>query len=306
MRLVPTHLRSLAKAAIWIGPMLLVLALLAGWPLARTIYLGFTDASLANPQAPHFIGPDNYFARDGAYSFGLFADPDWWKSVANTFRFALVSVALETLFGLGIALLLNAPLRLRGLLRAAILIPWAMPTIVSAKIWAWMLNDQAGVINHLLLTGGMIDQPVAWLASPSLSFWSVVLVDVWKTTPFMALLLLAALQSIPGDCHEAASIDGAGSWQRFWHITLPLLRPAIAVAVIFRFLDAMRIFDLIYVLTSNGSDTMTMAVYARQQLVDFQEIGYGSAASTALFAIVFMATLAYIRIARVSLEGDRT
>ena len=189
-------------------------------------------------------------------------------------------------------------------MRAAVLIPWAIPTIVSAKMWGWMLHDQFGVLNDILMGIGLLSQPVAWTADPQTAMWAVVMVDVWKTTPFMALLILAGLQMLPADCYEAARVDGVHPVKVFFKVTLPLIRPAIMVAVIFRALDALRIFDLIYVLTSNSSDTMSMSVYARQQLVDFQEVGYGSAASTLLFLVIAALTIATITLGKVRLGGE--
>ncbi len=297
--------RRTLTALAFLAPSLAVMALVAGWPLLRTIGLSFTDASLASVEAPAWIGFANYWSQEKGVSFGVLADPDWWRAVINTLGFTIISVSVETILGIGVALLLNVPSRWRAVFRASVLVPWAIPTIVSAKIWSWMLNDQLGVINTLLVRSGLIEQPVAWLALPQYAFWAVIWVDVWKTTPFMALLLLAGLQNIPADCYEAARLDGASAWQQFWRITLPLLRPALVVAAIFRMLDAMRIFDLIYVLTSNSTDTMTMAVYSRQQLIDFQEAGYGSASSTLLFLLIFGLTFAYLRGLKVNLDGAR-
>jgi trehalose/maltose transport system permease protein len=199
---------------------------------------------------------------------------------------------------------LNRQFRGRGLVRAAVLIPWAIPTIVSAKMWSWMLNDQFGIVNHMLMSLGLIDHPLAWTANPDLLMTSVVIVDVWKTTPFMALLILAALQMLPKECYEAAEVDGVHPVKVFWKVTLPLIRPALMVAVIFRALDALRVFDVIYVLTGNSERSMTMSIYARQQLVEFQEVGYGSAASTLLFAIIALLTVLYVSVGRVRLGAD--
>jgi trehalose/maltose transport system permease protein len=179
---------------------------------------------------------------------GLFADAQWWRALVNTLLFAVVSVSLETALGVLFAVVLDAPFRGRGLMRAALLVPWAIPTVVSAKMWSWMLNDQFGIVNDGLMRLGVISHPIAWLADPGVALWAVVAVDVWKTTPFVALLVLAALQMLPKDCYEAARVDGIPSWKVFLHVTLPLIKPALAVAVIFRFLDAMRMFDLAYVM----------------------------------------------------------
>ena len=166
-----------------------------------------------------------------------------------------------------------------------------------------MLHDQYGIINDMLMRLHVISAPVAWTVDPSTVMGAIIAVDVWKTTPFMALLTLAALQMLPKDCYEAARVDGIHPVTVFFKVTLPLIKPALTVAVIFRLLDALRVFDLIYLLTSNSEDTMSMSVYARQALIDFQEIGYGSAASTLLFVMIGILTLAYIRISRLDLEG---
>jgi trehalose/maltose transport system permease protein len=289
------------SALLFLAPMLVVLALVAGWPLLRTIWFSFTDASLTDIGSYNFIGFQNFYNSEWG---GLLSDPDWWNAVWNTLYFALVSVSLETFLGLIVALALNVQFPGRGWVRAAILIPWAIPTIVSAKMWGWMLHDQFGMLNDLGMTLGLLSQPVAWTASPDTAMWAVIIVDVWKTTPFMALLILAGLQMLPSDCYEAARVDGVHPVKVFFRVTLPLVWPALMVAVIFRALDALRIFDLIYVLTSNSKQTMTMSVYARQQLVDFQDVGYGSAASTMLFVIIAALTIATIVIGRVKLGGD--
>jgi trehalose/maltose transport system permease protein len=204
-----------------------------------------------------------------------------------------------------VALVLNAQFAGRGFVRAAILVPWAIPTIVSAKMWDWMLNDQFGILNDLFMTLGLISAPIAWTSSPDTAMWAVIMVDVWKTTPFMALLILAGMQMLPGDVYEAAKVDGVHPVKVFFKITLPLIKPAIMVAVIFRMLDSLRIFDLIYVLTPNNVQTVTMSVYARQHLFDFDNFAYGSAASTLLFLIIAGITIVYIYAGRVNLSGDK-
>ena len=268
---------------MFLAPTLSVLAIVAGWPLARTIWFGFTDAGLADPAVATWVGLENYRT--------LVADPTWWRSVLNTLWFTSVSVAAEVVLGTAIALVLHAGFIARGLVRAAILIPWAIPTVVSAKMWGWMLHDQFGAINTALLTVGLIAEPIAWTAEPALAMWAVIAVDVWKTTPFVTLLVLAALQMLPSECYEAARVDGVNPVVVFFRITLPLIRPALLVAIVFRTLDALRVFDLIYVLTSNSEHTMSMSVFARQQMIDFQDMGLGSAASTLLVLVVALVTV---------------
>jgi trehalose/maltose transport system permease protein len=295
-------------AWLFMSPMLIVLMVVAAWPLGRSIWFSFTDANINDPSQSHFIGLDNYF---GAY--GLFANPnhsdgfwasDWGNSILNTLNFAWASVLIETLLGLAVAMLLNQDFKGRAWVRTAVLVPWAIPTIVSAKMWGWMLHDQFGVINDILLAAGIIDHKIAWTAENSTALWTVVAVDVWKTTPFMALLILAALQVLPKDCYEAAEVDGVHPLRVFWKVTLPLIRPALMVAVIFRILDALRIFDLIFVLTSNDNSTMSMSGFVRREMVENGYMGFGSAASTALFLIIAAATILYIRLGNMKLSED--
>ena len=282
--------------------MLITLLAVAVWPLARTIWFSFTDANMGDIESAQFVGLDNYWGE-----FGLFGNPnytdgfwasDWGGSIRNTLQFAVVSVALETVLGLGVALLLNQEFRGRMLVRAAVLVPWAIPTIVSAKLWGWMLHDQFGLVNNWLRSLGIIDHNIAWTASPQWAMWTVIFVDVWKTVPFMTLLILAALQTVPKDCYEAAKVDGISPWRVFWKITLPFIRPALMVAVIFRLLDALRVFDLIYVLTSSSNATISMSGFVQREMVENSYLGYGSAASTALFLIISLCTLAYMKFIR--------
>ncbi|HVZ03016.1 MAG TPA: sugar ABC transporter permease [Dongiaceae bacterium] len=294
-----TTLRTRRAVTAWtfLAPMLAVLALVAGWPLLRTILLSFTDAGLGDFSAAGFVGLGNY--RD------LVADPEWWRAVANTLGFTVISVTIETVLGLVVALTLDAHLPGRGVVRAAVLIPWAIPTVVSAKMWAWMLNDLTGVVNAVLLGLDLIAKPWAWLADPVLAPVSVIAVDVWKGTPFMALLSLAALQVLPREIYEAARVDGVHPVRVFFDVTLPLIRPALLVAVVFRSLDALRVFDVIFVLTGDNPATASMSVYARQQLIDFQQVGMGSAAATFLFLVIALFAAVVVTAGRIRVAGAR-
>jgi trehalose/maltose transport system permease protein len=290
----PVAAQRKRAALLFILPLIGALGAVAGWPLARTFYFAFTDATLATIETPRFVGLDNFVY--------LLRDTVWWRALQNTLIFALVSVGFETMLGLLIALLLNSELQARGLLRAAILVPWAIPTIVSAQLWRWMYNDLYGVINAALLAVGVIGEPWAWTADPDLALAAVIAVDVWKTTPFMTLLILAALQMLPRDLYEAARVDGVHPLHVFWRITLPLIWPALMVVVIFRILDALRVFDLIYILTANSRETMSMSIYARQYMIEFQDVGIGSAAASLLFGVIalvvaVMATIGRVRLA---------
>ncbi len=298
------------SAWIFLAPTLLVLAMVAGWPLGRTIWFSFTDATLETigEATYNMVGLTNYFGKYGVFNFGAadgFWSTDWGFAIKNTFSFAIVSVVLETVLGVVIALVMNAEFKGRAFVRAAVLVPWAIPTIVSAKMWAWIMHDQFGVLNAMLKSWGVIDANIAWTADPAYALWSVVLVDVWKTTPFMALLTLAALQMLPKDCYEAAYVDGIHPVRVFFKVTLPLIWPALMVAVIFRLLDALRVFDIIYVMTSNSVDTISMSGFVRREIVDNNYVGYGSAASTVLFLIIAACTLVYLKVSRVDLGGKK-
>jgi trehalose/maltose transport system permease protein len=273
-------------------PSLLVVFLVALYPLFQTFRLSFTNTRLASAREPKGVGWDNYT--------DLLTEPLFRSAIGNTVLFTVASVGLETLLGLAIALVIHSNFRGRGGVRTAMLVPWAIPTVVSASMWQWMYHDVYGVINDLLVTRlGIVDEKVAWLANPSTALPAIIAVDVWKTTPFMALLLLAGLQLIPGDVYEASRVDGANRLQQFWQITLPLLKPALLVALIFRTLDAFRVFDVVFVMKGYATETMTVAVYARQQLIDLAKLGRGSAAAVIIFLCIFAFVILYTRLVRV-------
>lgn len=304
--------RQRSRAAwLFLAPMLIVLAGVALYPLAQTIWFGFTDASLNSIDDARFVGFRNYlewldYGNGEGEWLGLLVDARWWHAVWNTIHFSVVSVFFETVFGLVIALVLNARFFGRGVVRTLVLVPWAIPTVVSAKLWGWMLHDQFGIINDMLLKTGLISDPIAWTATPETAMTAVMMVDIWKTTPFMALLILAGLQMIPDDIYEAARLDGINPVRVFRKVTLPLVMPALLVGVVFRGLDALRVFDIVYVLTPNTDATRTMSVFARENLFDYDKFAYGSAASTLLFLIVALITVSFIYATRMDLEGKET
>ncbi len=228
-------------------------------------------------------------------------DRDFIESIWTTILFTIVSVSLELLIGLFIALTVNSQFKGRGLMRAVMLVPWAIPTAISARLWENMLKStSAGVVNKILLDLRLISEPQAWLAIPELQIPSAIMVDVWKTAPFMALLLLAGLQIISRELYEAASVDGANPVQQFFRITLPLLRPTIAVALVFRTLDALRVFDLFNVLFSRQQ--LTMATYNYEMLVGSQKDGYASAISIIIFFLISIFAFLYVRMLNVETE----
>jgi len=283
-----------------LAPAAVILLCTAGYPLSETILLGFTDANLGDVAEPRWVGLANYwYTTPRGLGLGVLQDPRWWNAVAKTLIFTLSSVGLELAFGILLATLINARFAGRGLVRTSILLPWVIPGVVSAQMWSWMFNDQFGVVNDLLKRAGFVDQGLAWIADPDTALLTIVIVEVWKTTPFMTLLLLAGLQTIPAEIYEAAEVDGAGAWARFWRITLPLLKPAILIALVLRSVDALRVFDVIYVMNGYAESTISMTAYARQQLVDYQLLGKGSAASVLIFLIILALTIAYVRMLKV-------
>lgn len=218
----------------------------------------------------------------------------------NTLGFAAASVALEVLIGVPLALVLHRRFRGRGPARAAAILPWALPSAVMAMSWRWIFNDTLGIASDLPMRIGVVSQPIPWLGLPETAFASLVLADVWKTAPFVAILVLAALQSIPRDLEEAMAIDGAGPVRRFFLVTLPLLRPALAVAVTFRLIHAIGIFDLVWVLTGGGpaNATKTLAVYVYEQYFLFGDRGYATALTIVTAAGMFVAAVAASRLVR--------
>src|ERR671926_61202 len=273
-------------------PALATVGFVALYPLGKTVYQSFTNEEfLAGIEPTKWVGLENY--RD------LWHDAIFRDSVWTTVKFTLITVAFEFVLGLIIALVVNSNFRGRGAMRAVMLVPWAIPTVVAAQMWKWMLDDVFGVVNDLGVRTHLISHPHAWISDPSTSLASVCAVDIWKTTPFVALLLLAGLQVIPQDLYEAAKVDGANALQQFWRITFPLLKPAILVTLIFRTLDALRVFDVFYVMQGVNPSTITMAIYNYQNLIPYGDYGYGSAISVAIFIIIGIFVVGYVTFLKV-------
>jgi multiple sugar transport system permease protein len=266
-----------------IAPAILVVIGVAFFPVVYSAYLSFHDASITDVGS--WVGFDNYST--------LFTDPDFRTALVNTGLFTVVSVAIELVLGLGIALGLNQAFRGRGLVRTAVLLPWAFPVVVSALMWRLMLQDQVGIITYLAQTLGLTGESI--LSDHTSLLIAAILVDVWKTTPFMALLLLAGLQTLPSDVMEAAKVDGAGPVRRLFSITLPLLKPAILVAVLFRTLEAWGVYDLFWVMTDRQLDSLSTYVYegVRVSQLDFAP---GTAAAVFTFVSGLAIALVFIRV----------
>jgi multiple sugar transport system permease protein len=271
--------------AILLTPAVIFVACLALYPIGRVVWLSFFTQNLGTELQPQFSGVGNYvrLVNDGHYLAAL----------RTTAVFTVIAVSAELLLGMALALLLNESFRGRGLARAAALVPWALPPAVLALAWKWVFNDQFGVFNDLLLRLGLIDRPVAWLGQPATALLALLVADVWKTTPFVTILLLAGLQDIPRGLYEAARIDGARAVASFRFITLPLLVPSIALAVLFRSLQSFGIFDLPFVMTGGGPGgaTETVALYTYSTYLRYLDFGYGSAMMVGTTLVMAVAAL---------------
>jgi trehalose/maltose transport system permease protein len=264
-------------------PSLLIIVVVAFFPVLYGIVLSLTDSTVS--AFGSFVGLENYTE--------MFQDPDFRVSLFNTVIFTVASVTLEFIIGLAIALAVNRAFRGRGLVRAAILVPWAFPTVISAVMWRLMFQPGIGIFQYLAETIGLISRPV--LSDPTLLLIAAILIDVWKTTPFMALLLLAGLQVIPGEVYEAARVDGANVWQRFFRITLPLLKGAILVAVLFRTLDAYRVYDLFWAFGARELQSLSTYVYEGVRISQLQ-FGPGNAAAVFIFVTAFLIAMFFIKV----------
>jgi ABC-type sugar transport system permease subunit len=292
--------KSMLTGYLFLAPALCILIIIGLYPLIRTFILSFYDTTFINPVST-FVGIRNY----------LDLVSDVWFKVAykNTWYFTIASVVLEGLLGLGIAVLLDKKLPGRKWVRVSVLIPWAIPTVISARMWQWLYNGDFGLINYLLTEVGLIDSYQNWLGDSSYALWAVIVADVWKTTPFMALIILAGLQTISEEIYEAADIDGVRHWQRFCLITFPLLLPTILTAFLLRTLDAFRVFDLIYVLTGGGpaNSTEVLSSYAYKTTFSATQVGYGASMATvmAISALIFALIIQYLlRRTYVWIEGE--
>jgi ABC-type sugar transport system permease subunit len=264
-------------------PALIIVVAVAFYPILYGVVLSLTDSSIN--AVGSFVGFENYAE--------MFQNPDFMEGLTNTVIFTVVSVTLEFILGLAIALAINRAFRGRGLVRAAILVPWAFPTVISAVMWRLMFQDQVGIINYVANAIGLISEPI--LADRTLLLIGAILVDVWKTTPFMALLLLAGLQTIPGDVYEAARVDGANVMQRFFRITLPLLKGTILVAVLFRTLDSYRVYDLFWAMSNRELESLSTFVYKGVRISQLQ-FAQGNAAAVFIFVTAFLIALFFIKV----------
>jgi multiple sugar transport system permease protein len=279
-------------AAWLLLPAALLLGLVVVYPVGRLIYTSFHDVRLSTPGAGRpFVGFDNY-------AFVLAQDDRFWAALGHTALIALVTVPGALLVGLGLALLANLPFRVRWPVRLALLLPWALPLVFAGLIFRWFFDSRYGIVNDVL--GRLGAGPVLWLTSPRLALLAICLAIIWKTSSFMALVLLAGLQTIPRELYEAAQVDGSSRLQQFRQVTLPLLRPAIVVALVFRTITAVQTFDIPYAMTGGGPGeaTETLAMYVHKTTIDFLDFGLGSALAVLMFLFSLVATTFYLRFLR--------
>ena len=276
-------------AAYMVSPSLLLIALVAAYPIIYAIWLSLHEYSVRVAGLSRWAGFGNYS--------NILQDSEFWAAVKNTFIFTAASVTLETVIGMAMALAMHTAFRGQGLLRTVVLVPWAVLTVVTAMMWRTIFDPTLGVVNAVLGTD------IVWLGESPHAMIVMIIADVWKTAPFMALLLLAGLQVIPGEIYEAAKVDGATMWQRFQKITLPLLMPALLVALIFRTLDALRIFDLPFVLTKGAHGTNTLSLEAYQTFTANNIIGAGAALAVLTFLIVMAVAFLYSRVVGGNIRG---
>jgi multiple sugar transport system permease protein len=278
------------RLAFWmVSPSMLLIALVAAYPILYAIWLSLHEYSVRVAGLSRWAGLRNYTTA--------LQDSEFWKALVTTLVFTASSVFLELLIGLAMALAMHSAFRGQGILRTVVLVPWAILTVVTGIMWRTIFESPQGLVNSII--GG----DTVWLGQEPHALIVIIIADTWKTAPFMALLILAGLQTIPGEIYEAAKVDGATMWQRFRKITLPLLTPAILVALIFRTLDALRIFDLPYILTKGANGTTTLSLIAERTFAENRIYGLGAALSILTFIVVMIVSFTYIRVVGGNIRG---
>ena len=271
-----------------LAPAFLLLALIVAYPIGRLVFSSFFDLRLSGGGAARFVGFENYAL--------VWADADFWNATRNTVLITLITVPGALAVGLGLAMLANLPFKRQWPVRLALLLPWALPLSFAGLIFAWFFHTEYGVVNDLLRRLGA-PEPTMWLLRPGWAFAAICLTIVWKTSSFMALILLAGLQMIPKSLYEAAEVDGASRWQQFWGITIPMLMPSIVVALIFRTITALQTFDIPYTMTKGGpgNSTETLAMLIHKTTIDYLDVGYGSTLAVCMFVLSMFVTAFYLR-----------
>lgn len=277
-------------AAAFVAPAALVIVLIVLIPLGRALWMSLFDIRLTRPGVEPFVGLGNYLEQ--------LTSGDFWAATWRALYFTVVSTTLEVGFGMGLALLMDQPLRWRWLLRTLVILPWALPTIVNALMWRWIDNAEYGALNALLTQTGVLHSYQPFLSDSDLAMWMVIIADVWKLTPLVAILLLAGLQSIDREVVEVARVDGAGPWQVFRHILLPLVTPVILILLVLRTMEAFKVFDLIWIMTHGGpaNSTQTIAIYAYQTAYQGFDFGRGAALGYLIALVIMVLAAIYLRL----------
>ncbi len=272
-------------AWILLAPACLLLLAVVAYPVGRLIFDSFFDIRITRGGQPHFVGLDNYrFA---------WSDPLFWQALKNTMIITVITVPAALIIGLGLAMLANLPFKYKWPVRLALLMPWALPLAFVGMIFAWFFHSEYGVVNDILARLGW--EPIIWFNSTPLSLGAICLATIWKTSSFMALILLAGLQTIPASLYQAAEVDGASRWYQFTDITLPLLLPSMLVALIFRTLTAIQSFDIPFNMAGPGEETKTLAMYIQSNAVDYLDIGYSAALAVFMFFLSMATTFVYLK-----------
>jgi ABC-type sugar transport system permease subunit len=275
-------------AWLLVAPSLIIILGIALQPILTTLYLSFFEAPSGINLPRTFVGFGNYWE--------MISDPVFWQTIGRTFYFTLVSVGLELVLGLAIAQLIHSRPPGWQFLRVSLIIPWAIPTIVNGSMWRWIYDADFGALNGLLMQLGLIQHYTVWLINPGWAMNLVILADLWHVVPFVALILQAALATMPVELEEAAAVDGANVWQRFWYIRLPLLRPAILVALIIRSVEAFRVFDIVYIITRGGPAFATITITYLTYLETFTYGQLGSGAALSFLISIFTLAMAFVYI----------
>lgn len=282
-------MRGTRRYSLLLAPMIVVMGAVIGWPLIQTFVLSFTDSKLMDISRGAFVGFQNF--KDGLTNQGYLA------ALKVSAMFALVVVSSEMILGTSVALLLNEPFKGRNLVRALLILPWAVPTTVNAIMWRLIYNPEYGALNSLLSQLGFIENYISWLGSADKALWSVMFADVWKNFSLVGMIALASLQTLPDSQIEAAKIDGAGAWQRFRYITLPHLIPSLQVALVLRIIEAVKVFDIIYIMTKGGpaNKTRSASIFVYQEAFTNSRMGSGAAYAIIMVSLIMILILFYLR-----------
>ncbi len=294
----PPQLSDRQIGILFVVPFLVTAVVFIGYPVAQAIRMAFYSINPLRPGHNTFVGLDNFFF--------LFEDELFWQSFYQATVWTLSSIFFQTVMGVGLALLLHVPLRGISIFRGLLLFPYIVPTVVIALIWRWMFNPEIGIVNHSLMSAGLIEENIYWLSTPTIAMASTVMLNVWKYTPFVIICVLAKLQTIPLELYDAAKVDGAGIWRRFLDITLPQLKDVLIVVIVFRTIWTFNKFEEIYLLTKGGPGTSTfnLAIYSFEQSIANLRMGVGAATAVVMMVVLFIGSVIYLRVFKFDEEEE--